>query len=316
MNHLNSINSPKAELHIHLEGSLEPQMILDLARRNNIQIKYSSLAEFAKAYQFNNLQEFLDLYYLGMSVLQTENDYFDLTYAYLTRAHQDNVTHSEMFFDPQAHLERGVSLDVIMNGLWRAIIQAKADYGINASLIPCFLRHLSEDNALSVFDALMNYRDKIIGIGLDSSELGNPPSKFKNLFNLARKERLKLLAHAGEEGPVSYIWDALDILGVDRIDHGNAILSDQALIKRIATDKIALTMCPLSNRCLRVVPDLSKHQAIELLSHDVCVTINSDDPAYFGGYINQNYIELATALNLTDIEINKLIENSLTAKFI
>lgn len=316
MNHLNSINSPKAELHIHLEGSLEPQMILDLARRNNIQIKYSSLAEFAKAYQFNNLQEFLDLYYLGMSVLQTENDYFDLTYAYLTRAHQDNVTHSEMFFDPQAHLERGVSLDVIMNGLWCAIFQAKADYGINASLIPCFLRHLSEDNALSVFDALMNYRDKIIGIGLDSSELGNPPSKFKNLFNLARKERLKLLAHAGEEGPVSYIWDALDILGVDRIDHGNAILSDQALIKRIATDKIALTMCPLSNRCLRVVPDLNKHQAIELLSHDVCVTINSDDPAYFGGYINQNYIELATALNLTDIEINKLIENSLTAKFI
>lgn len=316
MNHLNSINNPKAELHIHLEGSLEPQMILDLARRNNIQIKYSSLAEFAKAYQFNNLQEFLDLYYLGMSVLQTENDYFDLTYAYLTRAHQDNVTHSEMFFDPQAHLERGVSLDVIMNGLWRAIIQAKADYGINANLIPCFLRHLSEDNALSVFNALMNYRDKIIGIGLDSSELGNPPSKFKNLFNLARKERLKLLAHAGEEGPVSYIWDALDILGVDRIDHGNAILSDQALIKRIATDKIALTMCPLSNRCLRVVPDLNKHQAIELLSHDVCVTINSDDPAYFGGYINQNYIELATALNLTDIEINKLIENSLTAKFI
>jgi adenosine deaminase len=221
-----------------------------------------------------------------------------------------------MFFDPQAHLERGVSLDIIMSGLWRAIVQAKADYGINASLIPCFLRHLSEDNALSVFDDLMNYRDKIIGIGLDSSELGNPPVKFKNLFNLARKERLKLLAHAGEEGPVSYVWDALDILGVDRIDHGNAILSDQALIKRIATDKIALTMCPLSNRCLRVVPDLSKHQAIELLNHDVCVTINSDDPAYFGGYINQNYIELASALNLTDVEINKLTENSLTAKFI
>ena len=316
MNHLNSINNPKAELHIHLEGSLEPQMILDLAKRNNIQIKYSSLAEFARAYQFNNLQEFLDLYYLGMSVLRTENDYFDLTYAYLTRAHQDNVTHSEMFFDPQAHLERGISLDIIMSGLWRAIVQAKADYGINGSLIPCFLRHLSEDNALSVFDDLMNHRDKIIGIGLDSSELGNPPIKFKNLFNLARKEQLKLLAHAGEEGPVSYVWDALDILGVDRIDHGNAIRSDQALIQRIATDKIALTMCPLSNRCLQVVPDLSKHQAIELLNHDVCVTINSDDPAYFGGYINQNYIELATALNLTDVEINKLTENSLTAKFI
>jgi adenosine deaminase len=316
MNRLNSINNPKAELHIHLEGSLEPQMILNLAKRNNIQIKYSSLAEFAKAYQFKNLQEFLDLYYLGMSVLQTENDYFDLTYAYLTRAHQDNVTHSEMFFDPQAHLERGVSLDIMMSGLWRAIVQAKADYGINGSLIPCFLRHLSEDNALSVFDDLMNYRDKIIGIGLDSSELGNPPAKFKNLFNLARKEQLKLLAHAGEEGPVSYVWDALDILGVDRIDHGNAILSDQALIKRIATDKITLTMCPLSNRCLQVVPDLSKHQAIELLNHDVCVTINSDDPAYFGGYINQNYIELATALNLTDVEINKLTENSLTAKFV
>lgn len=316
MNHLNSLNNPKAELHIHLEGSLEPQMILDLAKRNNLQIKYSSLSQFAKAYQFKNLQEFLDLYYLGMSVLRTEDDYFDLTYAYLTKAHLDNVTHSEMFFDPQAHLERGISLDIVMSGLWRAIVQAKADYGINASLIPCFLRHLSEDNALAVFDDLMNYRDKIIGIGLDSSELGNPPAKFKNLFNLARKEQLKLLAHAGEEGPASYVWDALDILGVDRIDHGNSILSDQVLIKRIATDKIPLTMCPISNRCLQVVPDLSKHQAIELLNHDVCVTINSDDPAYFGGYINQNYLELATALNLTDIEISKLIENSLAAKFI
>ncbi len=313
---INIIDQPKAELHIHLEGSLEPQMILNLAKRNNVKLRYTSLADFTKAYQFKNLQEFLDLYYLGMSVLQTEQDYFDLTYAYLIRANQDNVTHSEMFFDPQAHIERGVALSTVINGIWRAITKAKSDYGIHASLIPCFLRHLSEDNALRAFDEIMNYRDKIIGIGLDSTELGNPPIKFKNLFERARKEKLKLVAHAGEEGTANYVWDALDILGVDRIDHGDAILSDQTLIKRIAKEKIALTMCPLSNRCLQVIPDLANHPALELLHHGVRVTINSDDPAYFGGYVNENYIELCKALSINETDLQKLIQNSLDARFI
>lgn len=310
------INHPKAELHVHLEGTLEPQMMLDLAKKNNVNLRYTSLADFAKAYQFKNLQEFLDLYYMGMSVLQTKQDFYDLTYAYLARASQDNVTHSEVFFDPQAHIDRGIALSTIMDGIWPAILHAKLDYGIQASLIPCFLRHLSEDNALSVFDEVMQYRDKIIGIGLDSTEVGNPAIKFKNLFDRARGEKLKLVAHAGEEGPASYVWDALDILGVDRIDHGNAILSDRELIKRVAKEKIALTMCPLSNQCLQVTPDLSRHPALELLHHGVRVTINSDDPAYFGGYINENYIKLSQAMNISNGDLHELIQNSLDAKFI
>lgn len=310
------ITRPKAELHIHLEGSLEPQMMCALAKRNNTKLKYNSIEEIYQSYKFNNLQEFLDLYYLGMSVLQTEQDYFDLTYAYLTKAHDNNVTHCEMFFDPQAHIERGVTLSNVINGIWQAIIKARDTYKIHASLIPCFLRHLSENNALKTFDNLMHFRDKIIGIGLDSTELGNPPIKFKNLFNRARQEKLKLVAHIGEEGPAQYVWDALDILGVDRIDHGNAILSDITLVKRIAKENIALTMCPLSNYCLKVTSDLSKHPALELLNHGVTVTINSDDPAYFGGYVNKNYIELSHGLNLSTSEIQNLIQNSLDAKFI
>lgn len=317
MNHTQIINQPKAELHIHLEGSLEPQMMLDLARRNNVEsFKYSTAVELSNVYQFNNLQEFLDLYYLGMSVLLTEQDYFDLTFAYLTKAHQNRVTHCEMFFDPQAHTQRRVPISIVFNGICRAIEKAKVDYAIQASLIPCFLRHLSESNALKTFDELMHYRDKIIGIGLDSTECGNPPIKFKNLFDKARKEKLKLVAHAGEEGPASYVWDALDVLGVDRIDHGNAILSDNALIKRIAKDGIALTMCPLSNRCLHVVSDLKNHPALLLLNQGVKVTINSDDPAYFGGYINKNYLELSTGLNLSEPDLQHLIKNSLEAKFV
>jgi adenosine deaminase len=310
------INRPKAELHIHLEGSLEPQMMLELAKRNNVKLKYNSLVDFTKAYKFNNLQEFLDLYYLGMSVLQTEQDYFDLTYAYLARVKADNVTHCEMFFDPQAHVERGILLSTVMSGIWRAITKVHADFGIQASLIPCFLRHLSEDNALRVFDDIMNYRDKIIGIGLDSTEVGNPAVKFKNLFDRARRETLKLVAHAGEEGPADYVWQALDILGVDRIDHGDTVLSDPTLIKRIVKDKIALTMCPLSNQCLQVTPDLAKHPALQLLHHGVRVTLNSDDPAYFGGYVNQNYIALQNACNISDSDLAQLVQNSLDAKFV
>lgn len=307
---------PKAELHIHIEGSLEPQMLLELSLRNKVAIKYSSLAEIKQAYNFANLQEFLDIYYQGMSVLISEQDFFDLTYAYLIKVHQDNVTHSEIFFDPQGHLPRGISLQTIFNGMNAAIKQANSEFGIVTSIIPCFLRHLSEDDALRTFEQLMDYRDNFIGIGLDSSELGNPPSKFKNLFDRARKENLKLVAHAGEEGPASYVWEALDLLGVDRIDHGNAIYSDKELIKRVAKDKIALTMCPLSNRCLQVVPDLAKHKGRELLEQGVIVTLNSDDPAYFGGYVGQNYSELATALQLSERELQQLAQNSLAAKFI
>lgn len=307
---------PKAELHMHLEGSLEPVMMFNLAKRNNIQLKYNSVSEIISAYNFANLQEFLDLYYQGMSVLQTEQDFYDLTYAYLSKAHHDMVTHTEIFFDPQAHLMRGITLATAFTGIERAIKQAKLDYDIQASIIVCFLRHLSQDDALHAFEKVMDFRNKFIGIGLDSSEVGHPPSKFKQLFESARCEKLKLVAHAGEEGPASYVWEALDILGIDRIDHGNAINTDRELIKRIARDKIALTMCPLSNKALQSVPDLRNHQALELLNQDIKVTINSDDPAYFGGYVNQNYLDLSIALNLSEVELKKLAQNSLEAKFV
>ncbi|WP_440683336.1 adenosine deaminase [Cysteiniphilum halobium] len=310
------LQQPKAELHMHLEGSLEPEMMLNLAQKNDVKLKYKNLAEVKKAYHFNNLQEFLDLYYLGMSVLKTADDFYDVTYAYLLKAQQDHVTHAEIFIDPQAHLLRGVSLKILFDGITRAVKKAQDELNIKTQLIMCFLRHLSEKNALNTFDQLMEYRDNFIGIGLDSSELGNPPQKFKNLFALARKEKLHLVAHAGEEGPNEYVWQALDILGVERIDHGNAILADKALITRIAKDNIALTMCPLSNKALKVVPNLADHPARILLDNGIKVTINSDDPAYFGGYINQNYIELIEGLTLNTAEIQQLIANSLSAKFV
>ncbi|MGQ4001604.1 adenosine deaminase [Francisellaceae bacterium CB299] len=307
---------PKAELHMHIEGSLEPKMIFELAKRNNVSLKYSSVEEIKLAYSFNNLQQFLDLYYQGMSVLITEQDFYDLTYAYLQQAANDNVTHTEMFVDPQAHLERKISLSNVFIGMQKAIKQAEKDFGIKASIIVCFLRHLSEKNALECFEQVMDYRGHFIGIGLDSSELGHPPTKFKNLFETARKENLFLVAHAGEEGPAEYVWQALDILGVDRIDHGNAIITDKALVQRIIKDDIALTMCPLSNKSLKVTPDLKDYPAKLLLDMGVKITINSDDPAYFGGYINENYQQLASSLNLTNNDINKLIQNSLDARFI
>lgn len=309
-------NSKKAELHIHLEGSLEPQMMLDLAIRNKVSLKHNNVNDIANSYKFKNLLEFLDLYYMGMSVLKTEDDYFNLTYAYLTRAHQNNVTHSEMFFDPQAHTMRGIPLHYVVNGIWRAVTKAKEEYHIESFLIPCFLRDLSEKDALKTFEELMEHRDYFIGIGLDSNEIGNPPSKFKNLFETARQEKLKLVSHAGEEGDYRNVWEAIDILGVDRIDHGNTSINDGTLIKRIAKDKIPLTMCPLSNKCLQVVPDLKNHPARELLNQGVVVTINSDDPSYFGGYINDNFNALDHALNFTTNEIDALIKNSFVAKFI
>ncbi|GMN90369.1 adenosine deaminase [Francisella sciaenopsi] len=291
-------------------------MMFQLAQRNKINLKYGSIDEIKRAYYFNNLQDFLDLYYQGMSVILTEQDFYDLTYAYLVKANQDIVTHSEIFIDPQAHLERGISLSIVFGGVTKAIKQAEKDFSIKTSIIVCFLRHLSENHALRSFEKIMDFRESFIGIGLDSSELGNPPSKFKRVFEQAKKEGLYCVAHAGEEGPVEYIWEAIDILGVDRIDHGNAILNDEKLIQRIIRDNIALTMCPLSNKCLKVTSSLSDHPVAKLLEKGVKVTINSDDPAYFGGYLNENYKQIAQALKLSEAQIIKLINNGLEAKFI
>jgi adenosine deaminase len=310
------LKKPKAELHLHIEGTLEPQMMFDLAKRNNVSLKYNSVEEIKRAYSFNNLQEFLDLYYQGMSVLITEQDFYDLTYAYLQKAVNDNVTHAEIFVDPQAHIERKINLSKVFGGIQKAFSQAKKDFGIKTSLIVCFLRHLSERDALNCFEEVMNYRQHFIGIGLDSSELGHPPIKFKNLFKVAEKEKLFLVAHAGEEGPAEYVWQAIDELGVNRIDHGNAIITDSTLIKRIVKDRLALTMCPLSNKSLKVTPDLKDYPVKYLLDKGVKVTINSDDPAYFGGYINENYSQLINALNLTNDEVIQLLDNSLESKFI
>lgn len=309
-------NLSKAELHIHIEGSLEPEMMFKLAQKNKITLPYKTIEEIKSAYQFNNLQSFLDLYYQGMAVLQSEDDYYDLMYAYLNKAASQNITQAEIFFDPQGHTARNVKWDTFMHGFKRAIDEARTNLAINASLIMCFLRHLPESDALTTFDKAMDYRDLFIGVGLDSSEIGYPPSLFKRVFQKARDAGLYLVAHAGEEGDASYVWEAIDELGVHRIDHGNNAINDLTLIKRIATDGLALTMCPLSNQRLQSVPDLTKHQLRKFMEYGVKVTINSDDPAYFGGYLNENYQALTTALNLTPDEIRLIAKNSLEACFI
>ena len=311
------INSlAKAELHIHIEGSLEPQMIFSLAQRNKIMLPYFSIDEIKAAYQFTNLQSFLDLYYQGMSVLQTSEDFYDLMLAYLQKASQQNIMKAEIFFDPQGHLLRGIDWPIFMSGFKNAIDYAKDNLGINASLIMCFLRHLPEVDAIKTFEAAMDYRDLFIGIGLDSSEIGYPPQLFKNVFRMAKDAGLYLVAHAGEEGDASYVWGAIDDLGVDRIDHGNNAITDIELVKRIAKDGLTLTMCPLSNQRLQSVPDLSKHQLRKFMDYGVKVTINSDDPAYFGGYLNENYLALAKSLDLTKDELSIIAQNSLDACFI
>src|SRR5262245_9965382 len=276
---------PKCELHIHIEGSLEPELMFALARRNNIRLTYASVDELRRAYQFGNLQDFLDIYYQGMSVLITEQDFYDLAWAYLQRACADNVRHVEMFFDPQGHTSRGVAFATVIGGLHRAIGDARRELGVGASLIMCFLRHLDESDAERTLDAALPFRDRIIGVGLDSSEAGHPPSKFKRVFARARDAGFFLSAHAGEEGPPSYVWEALDLLGVGRIDHGNRSLEDQALVRRLAGEQMALTVCPLSNLRLRVVDQLTHHPLRRMMDDGLKVTVNSDDPAYFGGYV-------------------------------
>jgi adenine deaminase len=304
---------PKCELHIHIEGSLEPELMFALARRNGIRLPYASVEALRQAYQFRHLQDFLDLYYQGMSVLVTEQDFYDLAWAYLQRAREDNVRHVEMFFDPQGHTARGIAFSTVVGGLHRAMVDGARELGVGASLIMCFLRHLEETDAEQTLDRVLAFKDKIVGVGLDSSELGHPPSKFARVFRRARDEGFFLTAHAGEEGPAAYVWEALDVLGVARIDHGNHSLDDAALVGRLARERIALTVCPLSNLRLRVIDDLRRHPLRQMMDKGLLVTVNSDDPAYFGGYVNENYRAVSRALQLRRDEIAATVRNGIEA---
>ena len=303
---------PKAELHIHIEGSLEPELIFDLAQRNGVSLAYPSVDALRQAYAFSDLQSFLDIYYAGASVLLTEQDFYDMTAAYLRRAAADQVRHAEIFFDPQTHTARGVPFADVINGIWRAC----QDSPVSASLIMCFLRHLSENDALATLEQSLPYRDKFIGVGLDSSERGHPPEKFTRVYERCHQLGLHLVAHAGEEGPPAYIETALDVLKVERIDHGVRCLEDIALTHRLAREGIALTVCPLSNIKLRVFDEMGQHNLLTLLDEGVVVTVNSDDPAYFGGYVNANYEAVFDALPLTVQHAKQLARNSFKASFL
>jgi adenosine deaminase len=301
---------PKAELHLHIEGSLEPEMAFRLAKRNGVRFNYRNVDSLRAAYAFNNLQEFLDIYYAGMSVLLTEDDFYDLTWAYLYRVHQDNVVHVEMFFDAQAHLERGIPLDVQISGIRRALQNGKEQLGISSKLILSFLRHLSEDDAFETLKLAQPFLDQLDGFGLDSSEVGHPPEKFARVFARCRELGFKITAHAGEEGPPDYIYQALDLLDVDRIDHGNNSLDDAALVQRLTDEGKTLTVCPLSNVKLGVVKDMDQHPILSMLKRGLKATINSDDPAYFGGYVNENYRALIEHLPATREDLYQLARNS------
>ncbi|MBU6475797.1 MAG: adenosine deaminase [Alphaproteobacteria bacterium] len=307
---------PKVELHLHIEGSLEPELMFALAQRNHVNLPFKSVAEVKKAYNFSNLQDFLDIYYQGMSVLLKEQDFYDLTWAYLERCKADNVLHTEIFFDPQGHTERGVAFETVLNGIARALDGGQKKLGISSKIIMCFLRHLSEDDAFKTLEEAIPYKDKITGVGLDSSEKGHPPSKFERVFARARKEGFLIVAHAGEEGPPEYVWEALDHLKVDRIDHGNRSLEDEKLVTRLAGEDMALTVCPLSNLKLCVVKDMKNHPLKKMLSLGLKATVNSDDPAYFGGYMNDNYKAVARALGLEKEDLLTLARNSVAASFL
>lgn len=306
---------PKAELHVHIEGTLEPEMIFALAERNGVTLPYASVEDLRHAYEFTDLQSFLDIYYAGASVLLHEQDFYDMAMAYLERAAADNVVRAEIFFDPQTHTARGVGMEIVINGLHRACREAHQRWGISAELILCFLRHLSEDDALAALEAALPLRDRFIGVGLDSSEVGHPPAKFARVFERARALGLHIVAHAGEEGPPEYIWQALDILKAERIDHGVQAIQDPALMRRLAEERIPLTVCPLSNLKLRVFPDLRQHNLPALLDAGLCATINSDDPAYFGGYINDNFAQTFAATGMTAKHAYLLARNSIEASF-
>lgn len=306
---------PKAELHLHIEGSLEPELMFELAARNKFDLPFDSIEAVKQAYQFSNLQDFLDIYYQGMSVLITEQDYFDLTIAYLMRAKADGVRHVEIMFDPQGHVERGVAFKTVVNGIHRALIEGEIKHDISFAVIMCFLRHLSEEAAFEILAQAKPYKDKIMAVGLDSSEMGHPPEKFQRVFAEAKKQGYRLVAHAGEEGPADYVQQALDLLEIERIDHGNAILDDEALTKRVADSGMALTVCPLSNLKLCVVDTVQNHPLPKMLEAGLKVTLNSDDPSYFGGYIADNYVAMSEAFNLDRKTLVKLAKNSITESF-
>ena len=309
-------NLPKAELHLHIEGTFEPELMFEIAERNGIELPYGSVEELRRAYEFTELQDFLDIYYQGMNVLRSEQDYFDLTWAYLERAHADRVRHVELFFDPQGHTSRDIPLDTVIHGIDRALKQAQQDYDISSRMIMCFLRHLDEEDAIHTLEAARPFKARIAGVGLDSSERGNPPEKFARVFSRAREQGYRIVAHAGEEGPPEYIYQALDLLGVERIDHGNSAMQDDALLQRLAEEQVPLTLCPLSNLKLCVVDDLEQHPLAEMLDRGLCATVNSDDPAYFGGYVNANFLAVEQALSLGKQRLVQLARNSFQAAFL
>ena len=308
--------TPKAELHLHIEGTLEPDLLFKLAKRNKIDIPYTNVDEIKSAYNFTNLQSFLDIYYQGANVLIKEEDFFDLTWAYLLKCKNDNVVHTEIFFDPQTHTNRGIKFDVVINGIHKALLKAKKEFGITSEIIMCFLRHLDEVSAFKTLDQALVHKDKIIAVGLDSSEMGHPPSKFERVFKKAMEKGFLTVAHAGEEGPAEYMWEALNLLKVKRIDHGVQCFNDEKLVEKLREDQIPLTVCPLSNIKLCVFDGLEKHNLKKMLNKELLVMINSDDPAYFGGYVNKNLIESQIALELSMKEIKTLIVNSFKSSFL
>ncbi len=306
---------PKAELHIHIEGSLEPEMMFDLARRNGVALPYASVEAARAAYAFEDLQSFLDLYYAGAGALLHGQDFYELAMAYFRRAHEDGVVHAELFFDPQTHTARGVAFETVLDGLEQAATEAKAQLGVSSRLILCFLRHLSEADAFATLEHARPHLHRIHAVGLDSSELGHPPAEFERVFACCRDLGLRLVAHAGEEGPPEYVREALDRLGIERVDHGVRAMEDPVLVDKLVRERVPLTVCPLSNVRLRVFPDLARHNLKRMLARGLCVTVNSDDPAYFGGYIAQNFLEIALALNLDRSDLVTLARNSLQASF-
>ncbi|OFS64413.1 adenosine deaminase [Pseudomonas aeruginosa] len=307
---------PKAELHLHLEGTLEPELLFALAERNRIALPWNDVETLRKAYAFNNLQEFLDLYYAGADVLRTEQDFYDLTWAYLQKCKAQNVVHVEPFFDPQTHTDHGIPFEVVLAGIRAALQDGEKLLGIRHGLILSFLRHLSEEQAQKTLDQALPFRDAFIAVGLDSSEVGHPPSKFQRVFDRARSEGFLTVAHAGEEGPPEYIWEALDLLKVERIDHGVRAFEDERLMRRLIDEQIPLTVCPLSNTKLCVFDDMSQHTILDMLERGVKVTVNSDDPAYFGGYVTENFHALQQSLGMTEEQARRLAQNSLDARLV
>ena len=307
---------PKTELHLHIEGTLEPDHMFQLAKKNNISIPFKNIKEVKEAYNFSNLESFLKIYYEGSKVLIKEEDFFDLTWAYALKCKEDNIVHTEIFFDPQTHVNRGIDFEIVINGIYKALKKANKEFGLSFKIIMCFLRHLSEKSGFEMLDHAIAHKDKIFGVGLDSSEIGNPPSKFKKLFKKSMEKGFLTFAHAGEEGPPEYIWDSINLLNVKRIDHGVQCLHDKKLVEKLCKDKTPLTVCPLSNIKLRVFNKLKEHNLKRMLDEKLIVMVNSDDPAYFGGYLNKNLIETQSALDLSIDDIKTLIINSFKSSFL